>query len=104
MHSANRGPLFVLHGCQEEEPSSPYTVLVDRFHNRDGVCLLRGTNSTFASKWSNNGKLVPVHAMRAYRGSGSTAAVFLTSPRDGGKQSASRPVRLIRVERALDTY
>ena len=39
--------LCVLCGSQNEQPLFPYTTLTDCLYNRDGVCLLRGTDWVF---------------------------------------------------------
>ena len=44
LRSAHTVYLCVLCGSQNKQPLFPYTVLTDCFCNRDGKCLLRGTD------------------------------------------------------------
>ena len=39
--------LCVFYGCQNKQRLFPYTLLSERFYNRDGVCLLRGRSRIF---------------------------------------------------------
>jgi hypothetical protein len=47
----------------------------------------------FQSNWSGKGDVVPVHAMKEYRGSRGTAPLILNPTMDGDEWPISRPGR-----------
>ena len=47
LRSAHTVYLCVLCGCENKQRLFPYTALTDWFYNRDGVCLLGGTDWIF---------------------------------------------------------
>ena len=61
--SAHRVYLCVLCGSEKKQRLFPYTALTDWFHNRVGVCLLRGTDWVFKCISGLNKNLRSVHTV-----------------------------------------
>ena len=61
--SAHTVYLCVLCGSENKQRLFPYTALTDWVHNRDGVCLLRGTDWVFIYNSGLNKNLRSAHTV-----------------------------------------